>query len=66
MDLPARTTFGAGIYKDANSAGVNRKPSGTMEPADTKRYEELYSQWKNKLELHLEKVDQEGFIPSFS
>jgi len=41
--------IGAGIYKSAETALQNRKPIGTVEPHETKLYDDLYLQWKNKL-----------------
>ena len=41
--------IGAGIYKSAETALQNRKASGVVEPHETRQYDELYAQWKNKL-----------------
>jgi xylulokinase len=57
--------IGAGIYKSAETALQNRKPVGTVEPADTKKYDELYEQWKERLNEQLNKIDQTNAL-SFS
>jgi len=41
--------IGAGIYKSAETALQNRKPIGTVDPDQTELYDDLYRQWKNKL-----------------
>ena len=45
--------IGAGIFKDATEAFTNRKPIGSVEPNQTKLYNELYEQWKILLEAYL-------------
>jgi xylulokinase len=57
--------IGAGIYKSAETALQNRKPVGTTEPADVKQYDELYEQWKERLNEQLNKIDQTSAL-SFS
>ena len=57
--------IGAGIYKSAETALQNRKPVGTMEPTDVKKYDELYQQWKERLNEELSKIDQTNAL-SFS
>jgi xylulokinase len=50
--------IGAGIYKSAETALQNRKPAGTTEPGEVKKYDELYQQWKERLNEQLSKIDQ--------
>lgn len=50
--------IGAGIYEDAISAATNRRPSGKIEPADTRRYDALYEQWKELLNDRLREADK--------
>ena len=50
--------IGAGIYKSAETALQNRKPIGTVEPHETKLYDDLYLQWKNKLNDQLRLAEQ--------
>jgi xylulokinase len=50
--------IGAGIYESAETALQNRKPVGVVEPAESKQYDELYGQWKKKLNDQLKKVNQ--------
>ena len=57
--------IGAGIYKSAETALQNRKPIGTTAPADAKRYDDLYEQWKERLNEQLSKIDQTNAL-SFS
>ncbi len=45
--------IGAGIFKDAAEAAANRKPIGSVQPHQTKLYNELYEQWKALLGMHL-------------
>ena len=45
--------IGAGIYPDTAAAAKYRKPVGTVEPEKESRYEDLYQQWKMKLENQL-------------
>lgn len=50
--------IGAGIYKNAETALQNRKPVGVVAPANTKKYEELYKQWKERLDDQLNRINQ--------
>ena len=50
--------IGAGIYKNAETALQNRKPVGAVKPTDVKRYDELYEQWKERLDDQLNKIDE--------
>ena len=45
--------IGAGIYPDTAAAAKYRKPVGTVVPGKESRYEDLYQQWKMKLENQL-------------
>lgn len=45
--------IGAGIFS-AEEAGKSRKPVGTIEPRDVDLYDELYNNWKQELQKHLE------------
>ena len=45
--------IGAGIYPDTAAAAKYRKPVGTVVPEKESRYEDLYQQWKMKLENQL-------------
>jgi xylulokinase len=57
--------IGAGIYKNAVAASQGRKPVGTVKPAGTEQYEELYEQWKQLLNDQLNKINQTDVL-SFS
>ena len=48
--------IGAGIYKHFEEAFSQFKPLKTVEPTNTKLYDELYATWKNLLDLHLKKI----------
>jgi xylulokinase len=50
--------IGAGIYKTAETALQNRKPVGVVEPAETRQYDDLYMEWKKKLNDQLRKANQ--------
>ena len=50
--------IGAGIYKNAETALQNRKPVGIVNPAAVKQYDELYEQWKERLNDQLNKINQ--------
>ncbi|MET0634541.1 MAG: FGGY family carbohydrate kinase [Chitinophagaceae bacterium] len=50
--------IGGGIYKDATTATELRKPTGSIEPTDTARYNDLYVHWKQHLEEQLQKTSQ--------
>lgn len=50
--------IGAGIYKNAETALQNRKPVGIVNPAAIKQYDELYEQWKERLNDQLNKINQ--------
>jgi xylulokinase len=50
--------IGAGIYKNAETASQNRKPVGIVEPTAAKQYDELYEQWKERLNDQLHKINQ--------
>lgn len=54
--------IGAGIYKDAASASQGRRPIGVVQPADTSRYDELYAQWKERLNIQLQKINKTGAL----
>jgi len=41
--------IGAGIYKELNDAFADTKPIERIEPTETKLYDALYENWKNKL-----------------
>ncbi|RYY60002.1 MAG: carbohydrate kinase [Chitinophagaceae bacterium] len=45
--------IGAGIYKDAVSAGAMRKADAVVRPSQASLYEDLYQQWKQLLEKQL-------------
>ena len=47
--------IGAGIYSSAETALQNRKPTGVIEPSGIQQYEELYQQWKERLNDQLKK-----------
>lgn len=57
--------IGAGIYKSAETALQNRKPVSVVNPADTARYDELYEQWKERLNDQLNRINQTNAL-SFS
>ncbi|HEY6502535.1 MAG TPA: FGGY family carbohydrate kinase [Chitinophagaceae bacterium] len=57
--------IGAGIYKNAETALQNRKPVGTVKPTAIKQYDELYEQWKERLNDQLNKLAQTNAL-SFS
>jgi xylulokinase len=50
--------IGAGIYKNAETALQNREPVGIVNPAAVKQYDELYEQWKERLNDQLNKINQ--------
>ena len=50
--------IGAGIYKTAETALQNRKPVSAVDPADTKTYDALYEQWKERLNDQLNKINE--------
>jgi xylulokinase len=50
--------IGAAIYKNAETALQNRKPVGIVGPAAVKQYDELYEQWKERLNDQLNKINQ--------
>ncbi|HEX7903463.1 MAG TPA: FGGY family carbohydrate kinase [Chitinophagaceae bacterium] len=50
--------IGAGIYKDAASALQGRQPIGIVQPTNTSRCDELYEQWKERLNIQLQKINQ--------
>jgi xylulokinase len=50
--------IGAGIYQSAETALQNRKPVGVVSPANSGQYEELYQQWKERLNDQLRKINQ--------
>jgi len=41
--------IGAGIYKELKDAFADTKPIERIQPTETKLYDELYENWKNKL-----------------
>lgn len=47
--------IGAGRYGNEKDASEKRKPTGTTEPGNTEKYEELYQQWKETLHYELNK-----------
>lgn len=50
--------IGAGRYADTKAAAQNRKPTGTVEPQQKERYEELYQQWKETLHNQMNKTNR--------
>lgn len=50
--------IGSGIYPDAVFASRQRKSVGCTEPVEASKYEELYAQWKELLEVHLKNGEQ--------
>jgi len=50
--------IGAGIYKNAETALQNRKPVAVVKPTAMKQYEELYEQWKERLNDQLSRINQ--------
>ena len=54
--------IGAGIYKNAETALQNRKPVGVVSPVNTGQYEELYQQWKERLNDQLRKINQSNSL----
>ncbi|WP_276500327.1 xylulokinase [Terrimonas pollutisoli] len=50
--------IGAGIYQSAETALQNRKPIGVVSPESSGQYEELYQQWKERLNDQLRKINQ--------
>jgi xylulokinase len=50
--------IGAAIYENAETALQNRKPVGIVNPASVKQYDELYEQWKERLNDQLNKINQ--------
>jgi xylulokinase len=57
--------IGAGIYKNASEAAASRKPIATVTPAQTQTYEDLYQQWKEKLNDQLASIKETNAL-SFS
>ncbi len=55
--------IGAGIYQSAETALQNRKPVGIVSPANSAQYEELYQQWKERLNDQLRKINQLNSLP---
>jgi xylulokinase len=49
--------IGAGTYS-AETALQNRKPVGIVEPSETRLYDDLYVQWKHKLNNQLRHAEQ--------
>ncbi len=45
--------IGAGVYKELKDAFADTKPTQHIEPTETKLYDALYENWKNKLEPFL-------------
>ncbi|HEX5654532.1 MAG TPA: FGGY family carbohydrate kinase [Chitinophagaceae bacterium] len=58
--------LGAGIYKNINEASQHRKPVATIEAAQEKLYEDLYQQWKERLQVQLESIPSNAMSWSFS
>lgn len=52
--------IGAGIYPSTETALQNRKPTGVVEPSGVQQYEELYQQWKERLDDQLKKIKNES------
>lgn len=50
--------IGAGIYSDAATASRNRKIISKIEPGNAAKYDELYGQWKQRLNDQLERLQQ--------
>ena len=50
--------IGAGIYQSAETALQNRKPVSVVSPESSSQYEELYQQWKERLNDQLRKINQ--------
>ena len=50
--------IGAGIYTNAETALQNRKAVGIVKPALVKQHDELYEQWKERLNDQLNKINQ--------
>ena len=48
--------IGAKIYDDHSSAFINRKPLKLIEPSNINSYHSLYEEWKNVLEIQLQKT----------
>jgi len=57
--------IGAGIYPNAETALQNRKAVGIVKPVLVKQYDELYEQWKERLNDQLNKINQRNPL-SFS
>jgi xylulokinase len=57
--------IGAGVYANAESAFVSRNATAITEPAQAAVYNDLYEQWKEKLEEKINSMDKEGTL-SFS
>lgn len=56
--------IGAGVYKEAETALKKRKPTGAIEPLSFKQYDELYGQWKERLDQQMK--DNKAKSLSFS
>ncbi len=57
--------IGVGVYANAESAFVSRKATAVTAPAQAKVYNDLYEQWKEKLEEKVNSMDKEDAL-SFS
>ena len=57
--------IGAGIYTNAETALQNRNAIGIVKPVLVKQYDELYEQWKDRLNDQLNKINQRNPL-SFS
>jgi len=57
--------IGAGIYTNAETALQNRKAVGIVKPVLVRQYDELYEQWKERLNDQLNKINQRNPL-SFS
>jgi xylulokinase len=50
--------IGSGIYPNAVDASQQRKAISCVEPADAAKYDELYAQWKEQLQVQLNHVNK--------
>lgn len=57
--------IGEGVYANTESAFVSRNATGVTEPAKAAVYNDLYENWKEKLEEKINSMDKEGTM-SFS
>ena len=48
--------IGAGVYRNVAEASMGRKPVGQVDPRRAKDYDDLYFQWKERLEQQLQSV----------